>query len=177
MRNELNREKLIFASSFFKLFLIISVFVLIGFFLIFEFCSTHKLLIVGQDNNIVYYEIDVEVNDKLKYGWIHSFEHIPWTEEYYIQENNHLILDTITIAGFGAGIPHNKGTQTKIEDGIIYYEDINQDFEYIEWIHSQTALEYIKLNDEILLEGIDLEHHEFYKLKIEKRVDICQRLK
>lgn len=175
MGSRLKGEKSLFASSFFKFILLFIILTIIISSLFFKIIIKQELIISGQNNSTIYYTFDVSPEDKVTFGWIHSFEHIPWTEEYYIKDNNHLLLDTFTIAGFGAGIPHNKGVHTKIENGIIFYEDINQDFEYIEWIHSQTALEYIKLNDKVIIKGEDLNHHEFIKLKVEKRVELWRR--
>ena len=50
----------------------------------------------------------VRVGDKLFFGWVHSWEKIPWHEYYHIEENNTLVLDTIAYPAFGAGIPENK---------------------------------------------------------------------
>ncbi len=113
----------------------------------------------------------------LTYGWIHSFEHIPWSEQYYIEDNNKLLLKKITVAGYGAGIPNNKGKLTKIENGMIIMDEIDEEFEEINWIHSQTAMDYIMLNDKIILDGEDLPQHKALNLKIEKRLKIWLRLK
>ncbi|WP_273226595.1 DUF1850 domain-containing protein [Geosporobacter ferrireducens] len=152
-----------------------SIFAFVVLLFLFKISEIQRLSIINQNTNKVYLTTEVVPGDKLTYGWIHSLEHIPWTEDYYIQKNNHLLLYRITLSAFGAGIPHNKGKLTRVEDGTIVMEEINEDFEEINWIHSQTATEYIQLNDQTLIKGVDLPHHEALKLKIEKRLKLCRR--
>lgn len=164
------------ASSHIQL-LILVVALIVGLF-VFLGADTVKILrITDQNTNEVYFSTSVESSYILTYGWIHSFEHIPWTEQYFIQDNNRLLLKKITIAGFGAGIPHDKGKITKIENGTVIMDEINEEFDEINWIHSQTATDYIMLNDEIILNGEDLPHHAALNLKIEKRLKLWLRLK
>jgi hypothetical protein len=177
MGNRLTGKKQLFVSSRLKIYLLLMILTVVVFLFLFKIIETQELMIVGQETKKVYLTTNVALGDKLTYGWVHSFEHIPWTEDYYIQENNHLILSRITIAGFGAGIPHNKGKVTRIDNGSIMMEEINEDFQEIDWIHSQTATQYIKLNDRTIAKGIDLPHHEPLKLKIEERFKICRRSK
>jgi hypothetical protein len=175
MGSRLTGKKQRVASSHLKIYLTLAIFIIFSFTFLFKITVTQRLFIMHQLNKEVYLTADVSQGDKLTYGWMHSLEHIPWTEDYYIQENNHLLLSRITIVGFGAGIPHNKGKVTRIEDGTIVIEQIDEDFEKIDWIHSQTAMEYIKLNDQTIVKGPNLPHHEPLKLKIEKRFKVCRR--
>ncbi|MEW9121543.1 MAG: DUF1850 domain-containing protein [Thermotaleaceae bacterium] len=175
MYNRLTEKKQLFASSPFKILLSMIICIVLVMLLLFKITLIQRLMISHQETNRVYLTREVSPGDKLTYGWIHSFEHIPWTEDYYVQKNNHLMLSRITIAGFGAGIPHNKGKVTKVDDGTIIMEEINEDFQEINWIHSQTATEYIQLNGQTIAKGVDLPHHESLKLKIEKRLKICRR--
>ncbi len=126
-----------------------------------------KIIIYNLKSGIVYLEQKIKEKDVIEYKWIHSLEKIPWKETFIVTKNNKLLLTNIEVAGFGAGIPENKGKLKKIEDGMIVYEEINETFENIQWINSNTALNYIKLNEEILIEGKELPHHEIIILQIQ----------
>ena len=58
-----------------------------------------------QETGRIYAETPVEIGDTVEFDWIHSFEHIPWKEYYTIKEDGTFYLETISVAGFGAGIP------------------------------------------------------------------------
>lgn len=146
-----------------------------GFFVIFKVDTLRILSIKDQNTNEEYFSIPVEASYVLTYRWMHSLEHIPWIEEYIILSSNKLLLNKITVTAFGAGIPHNKGKVTKTENGLIIMDDIDEEYDEITWIHSQTATEYIMLNDEIILAGKDLPHHASLRLNIEKRLRIWPR--
>jgi len=169
-------EKQKSASSPIQL-LILIIILIVGFVAFFKVDTIKVLRIVDQKTNEEYFSTPVETSYVLTYGWIHSFEHIPWTEHFIILDNNKLLLKKITVAGFGAGIPHNKGKVTKIENGLIIMDEIYEEFDEINWIHSQTATDYIMLNDKIILNGEDLPQHAALNLKIEKRLKLWLRLK
>jgi hypothetical protein len=137
--------------------------------------SVKVLRITDQSSGREYFSAPVKAMDVLTYGWIHSLENMPWTEEFIILDNNSLLLEKITVPAFGAGIPHNKGRVTRIENGFIVMDEIHEEFERIDWIHSQSALEFIMLNGEKMLLGEDLPHHATLTLKIEKGLMICQK--
>lgn len=165
-----NRMKHRCASSFFKKAIILLIILII--IAVFFYSRRSKVLIIShQETDEIYLMEKVEASDTLHFKWIHSFEHIPWTEEFEILDNNQLALHVITVAGYGAGIPENKGKVT-IVDGIIIMSDINEIFEEINWINSNTALVYIGVNDRELIKGSELPHHELLKLRIEERVFI-----
>jgi len=174
MKEKKSMMKHLNASSYIKIFLVIilisicilSIFLKVGY--------AKVLTITHQETGEVFVKIRVEPGDTLKYKWIHSFEHIPWTEEYEIRDNNSLLLHEITVAGFGAGIPENKGKVT-IEDGIIVMSEIEENFEEINWINSNTALAYIGLNGEEIIKGSDLPHHEPLNLIIKEMLSIWPR--
>ena len=130
--------------------------------------SVKTLRITGQVSGNEYFAAPVKDKDVLTYGWVHSLERIPWTEDYIILGGGRLLLKRITIPAFGAGIPHNKGKVTKIENGCIIMDEIYEEFERIDWIHSRSALDYIMLNGKIVLHGEDLPHHVPLTLEIEK---------
>ncbi|MDT3358945.1 MAG: DUF1850 domain-containing protein, partial [Spirochaetota bacterium] len=68
-----------------------------------------RLVLSDQETGQVLFSQPVQEGDELSFHWIHSFEHIPWVEEYTIEANETFLLHTISVAGFGAGIPENKG--------------------------------------------------------------------
>lgn len=174
MGRPFEEKKQISASSHIRLLIIVFV-LIVGFFSLFKIDTVRILRIIDQDTDEEYFSASVETSNMITYGWIHSFEHIPWAEQYLILDNNKLLLKRINIAGFGAGIPHNKGKVTKLENGSIIMDEIDEEFDEINWIHSQTALDYIMLNDRVILRGEDLPHHEALNLKIEKRLKLCPR--
>lgn len=176
MRWMFNKKKQIPASSYIQMLLFIAI-LIIGFFTFFKIDTIKVLSIVEQDTNKEYFSTPVETSYTLTYGWVHSFEHIPWTEQYSILDNNKLLLKKITVAGFGAGIPNNKGKVTKTENGLIIMDEIDEEFDEINWIHSQTATDYIMLNNKVILNGEDLPQHRALNLRIEKRLKIWLRFK
>lgn len=117
----------------------------------------------------IYVEAAARPGDTLFFGWIHSLEQIPWNEYYYIADDLSLVLDTISFPAFGAGIPENKGGTCRIEDGLIYMEDIGQGFEQFFWLNSHTAVQEICLNGHYLTRGSELPHHRKLILRIERR--------
>ena len=169
MKNGSKGKKHLNASS------LIFIFALLVIFAFSKLGKVKVLTIVNQDTNEKYYSTVVKNFDTLAFNWIHSLEKIPWDEEYSILGNNHLMLKKIYLIAFGAGIPHNKGQVTTVKDGVIVMDEINEEFDEINWIHSQTALKSIKLNDKTIIKGSDLPHHEALKLKIEKGLVPCQK--
>lgn len=162
------------APSYLKFVSLIFVIGAIAFSVFFKTGYANFLIISNQETEEVYIKTRVETGDLLEYKWIHSFENIPWFEEYKILDNNSLQLIEIKVAGFGAGIPENKGT-VKIKDGIIIMTDLDQEFKEINWINSETALEYISLNNNEIIKGGDLPHHEPIKLAVKEVLSIWKR--
>jgi hypothetical protein len=130
--------------------------------------SVKVLRVTDQVSGREYYSARVKAMDVLTFSWIHSLENIPWTEEFIILDNNSLLLMKIAVPAFGAGIPHNKGKVTRIENGFIIMDEIHEKFERIDWIHSESAVDCIMLNGEKILRGEDLPHHAALSLEIEK---------
>lgn len=135
---------------------------------------TKVLTISHQETGEIYVKMRVQSGDELNYKWIHSFEHIPWIEEYKILDNNSLQLYEIKVAGFGAGIPENEG-KVEIRDGMVVMSDLDQNFEEINWINSNTALSYISINDDEIIKGSELPHHERLKLVVKEILSIWPR--
>lgn len=168
------KEKKLRGASPFKLF-IIFIFLIFILLLTFKPGYVKVLTITNQKTGEVYLSEIVDYPYKITYGWIHSFEHIPWTEDYIINDANKLLLKRITVAGFGAGIPNNKGVVTIDDNGIIIMDEINEEFLSIVWINSNTALDYISVNDEVIVRGSELPHHEFLELRVKERVKLWMK--
>ena len=75
-----------------------------------------------QETGRIYAEAPVQTGDTVEFDWIHSFEHIPWKEYYTIKEDGTFYLETISVAGFGAGIPAEMDVDYRYEDGLIYMD-------------------------------------------------------
>lgn len=146
-----------------------------GIFFIFRPGFVQEVIIKDQATNEILFAKAVKPSSIITYGWIHSFEHIPWTEEFVIKEDNILLLRKITVAGYGAGIPNNKGIVSIDHNGIITMDEINEEYESINWINSTTALEYISINDEVVVIGEELPHHESLGLEIKRSVKLWQK--
>jgi len=144
------------------------------FLLFFRLATIQVLTLSHQETGEVFLQQRIEAKDRLNFNWIHSFEHIPWIEEYTVEDDNTFVLHTIKVAGFGAGIPENKGT-VSVEDGMVVSRDINEKFDHFAWINSQTALVSITVNDTILIRGSELPHHQKLELTLQGKRAICPR--
>lgn len=153
---------------------VISVICILATFLFASMGHAKVLTIFNQETGEIYLERRVKAEDTLEYQWIHSFEHIPWNEKFKVMDDNHLLLYEINVAGFGAGIPENKGI-VRIENGTIIMSEINQIFEKIDWINSATALSYIKVNGEIIIKGSGMPHHKPIELIIKEKLSYEKR--
>jgi hypothetical protein len=116
----------------------------------------------------IYAELPAHVGDALFFGWVHSLEKIPWNEYYHIDPDLNLVLDTITFPAFGAGIPENKGRVCRVENGLIYMEEIGQVFGELVWLNSPTATRDIRLNGTLLASGSSLPGRVRLRLKVEQ---------
>lgn len=132
--------------------------------------SEQYLVISDYKTQTVYFKTSVKAGDRLFFGWVHSLEKIPWHEYYHITDKDSLILETISFPAFGAGIPADRGKKVRIENGLIYMEEIDQEFKQFDWINSHFATRDIKLNDKLLLTGKDLPEHTRLILKIKRGV-------
>jgi hypothetical protein len=121
---------------------------------------SRKLTIQNAETGEMYVSEEVRAGDRLEFGWTHSFERIPWNEYYEILQDGSFVLHTISVAGFGAGIPAEMDVDYRYEDGLIYMDGIESHFPQFNWINSQTALREIRLNGELLIRGEDMPHHE-----------------
>lgn len=78
----------------------------------------------------------------------HSFEHIPWFEYYTVMPDGSFNLDAIAVAGYGAGIPAEMDVPTRIENGLVWMEEINSNFPAFKWLTSDTYMKGLTLNGE-----------------------------
>lgn len=129
-----------------------------GTLLFFLSPKTLMLVLVEQESGQVLKTVPITEGAQLTFHWIHSFEHIPWIEEYTISPEDGFLLNTIKVAGFGAGIPENKGV-VSLEDGMVVMRSIDQAFDKISWIHSQTALVSITVEGQTFMHGTEIPHH------------------
>lgn len=128
------------------------------------------LRISNWETGEVYIQKNVSSGDQLYFGWIHSQEKIPWNEFYHIDDDLHIVLDTISFPAFGAGIPENKGRVCEVVDGMIYMSEINQEFSEFAWINSHTAVQEIHIDGRYFTRGSDLPDHVRLRLKVEGRL-------
>ena len=112
-----------------------------------------------QETGKVYAEAPIQTGDTVEFDWIHSFEHIPWKEYYTIKEDGTFYLETISVAGFGAGIPAEMDVDYRYEDGLIYMDHIGSEFDRFNFFNSDTALEAIQINDVDFIKGSDMPYH------------------
>lgn len=105
--------------------------------------------------------------DELYFGWVHSLEKIPWDEWYRVTEEGTLMLETISFPAFGAGIPADKGDPV-IRDGIIFYENIQQEFPYLQWLNSPQTKD-IAINGQFLASGLTLTDDGILILTIKRK--------
>ena len=76
-----------------------------------------------------------------------------------MQPYGSFLLDTISVAGFGAGIPAEMDVDYRYEDGLIYMDHIGSTFERFNFFNSNTALDVIQINDHDFIRGEDMPHH------------------
>lgn len=146
------------------------IFLLIGAFIWYRRASETVLRISDWKTGEIYVEVPAKAGDDLFFGWMHSLEKIPWNEYYHIAPDNTLVLDTISFPAFGAGIPENKGNICRTENGLIYMDEIEQEFDEFVWINSHYAVRNIKLNGTLITSGRLLPEHTRLRLIIERRV-------
>ena len=99
----------------------------------------------GRDQVVL--SVPIQPGDRLSLEIEHSFEHIPWYEYYTVTEDYQFNLDAIAVAGYGAGIPAEMDVPTRIEDGLVWMEEINSVFPVFSWITSDKYMKVFTLND------------------------------
>ena len=149
--------------------------VLMGLGAWYYWASQTVLRIYDYRSGEIYVEVPAKEGDKLFFGWVHSWEKIPWHEYYHIAQDNSLVLDTISFPAFGAGIPENKGKVCRIENGLIYMDEIGQVFPEFNWINSHFATREIILNGQLISKGDRLPEHTRLRLVVERRLKKWQK--
>ncbi|SES88126.1 protein of unknown function [Natronincola peptidivorans] len=152
-----------------RLFIIIIGILLFCIYFLVNRSQKHWLIIMDEASQEKYYQVEVQPGDEVEFYWIHSVEHISWIELFTIDDSYEFLLQEIRFEGFGAGIPHDRGKEVKVEDGYIIMTDIEEKYPAYDWINSHTATEKITFNGEKIASGKDLPHHGYMKMVIQER--------
>jgi len=112
----------------------------------FAFPARTVFQLYDRDRNTVVFSTPIQPGDKLRLEIEHSFEHIPWYEFYTVTDDLQFNLDAIAVAGYGAGIPAEMDVPTRVEDGLVWMEDINSLFPQFSWITSNQYMKGLTLN-------------------------------
>ncbi len=148
--------------------IIASLLIIVGAYVYYQQAQT-VLRIYDYKTGEIYVQVPAKAGDKLYFGWFHSWDKIPWDEYYHIEKDNTLVLDTIAIIAFAAGIPESKGKSVRIENGVIYMQEIGQVFERFTWLNSHFAVKDIKLNGQLIASGSTLPDLTRLNLVIERK--------
>lgn len=108
--------------------------------------ASFSLQLLDRRSSEIIFETEVIPGDELCLEIEHSFEHIPWFEYYTILSDTRIRLDAIAVAGYGAGIPAEMDVPTRIEDGLIWMEEINSYFNEFKWLTSNNYMKEFSLN-------------------------------
>ena len=108
----------------------------------------HLFQLYDREREQVVLSVPIRAGDKLSLEIEHSFEHIPWYEFYTVTEDLQFNLDSIAVAGYGAGIPAEMDVPTHIEDGLVWMDEINSLFPEFRWITSNKYMKVFTLNGE-----------------------------
>ena len=122
--------------------------VLLGAFVYFGFFAPvgKVFQLYDRQRETVVFSVPIQAGDKLRLEIEHSFEHIPWYEFYTVRPDGQFNLDAIAVAGYGAGIPAEMDVPTRVEDGLIWMEEINSVFPRFSWITSATYMKGLQIN-------------------------------
>ncbi|UMZ73699.1 DUF1850 domain-containing protein [Natranaerofaba carboxydovora] len=113
--------------------------------------DTTKVILKNVETGEILFSNEVELEDQLKFTWIHSIDKLPWMEYFEVTDNQELKLNKVVIQDFGAGVPHNLGNNYEIRDGKILFTEINKAYQKYEWLSSQIALEKVELNGNTII--------------------------
>ena len=122
--------------------------VLLGAFVYFGFFAPvgKVFQLYDRQRETVVFSVPIQAGDKLRLEIEHSFEHIPWYEFYTVRPDGQFNLDAIAVAGYGAGIPAEMDVPTRVEDGLVWMEEINSIFPRFSWITSATYMKGLQIN-------------------------------
>jgi len=125
-----------------------------------------SLVVEAQRDGRRLLSVPVSAGDRLEFEWIHSVEHFPWYEYFDVEADGSLFLRETRIGGFGAGVPYDRGTSGRVEDGFVVYRGIDERFPAYRWINSSTAVAAISINGTVVARGPDFPHHEALELRV-----------
>jgi hypothetical protein len=125
------------------------------------------LVVVNQRSGEELLRATVRSGDTLEFGWIHSVELFPWIEFFTVRQGGGLLLREMRVRGFGAGVPHDRSSKVRTENGWIISSDIDEPVDRYPWINSHTAVGQVRLNGMLLFSGSDFPHHEALELRVE----------
>ena len=126
----------------------------------------HYLRITYQKTGELICQRAAEPGDRLELQLTHSFEHVPWNEYYTVTEDLTFNLDALAVGGYGAGIPAEMDVPTRVEDGLVWMEEINSEFDRFQWITSQTNMKTLSLNGTVIVDFSTLPNHSFVQAEI-----------
>ncbi|MDO4620777.1 MAG: DUF1850 domain-containing protein [Lachnospiraceae bacterium] len=131
------------------------------------FFLPRKYLVVSyQKTGEVICRTAVRSGSTVEVALTHSFEHVPWNEYYTVTETDTFLLNKITVAGYGAGIPAEMDVTTRIEDGLVVMEGINSEFPCFNWITSQTNMKTLTVDGSVILSFDSIPNHSFVEATI-----------
>ncbi|MCI9156638.1 MAG: DUF1850 domain-containing protein [Lawsonibacter sp.] len=99
-----------------------------------------------RDQEQVVLSVPIQPGDQLQLEIEHSAEHFPWLEFYTVTDDLQFNLDAIAVGGYGAGVPAEMSVPTRIEDGLVWMEDINSLFPHFSWITSNRYMKGFSIN-------------------------------
>lgn len=108
--------------------------------------SGTRFQLYDRDRDEVVLSVPIQPGDQLKLEIEHSAEHIPWYEFYTVTDDLQFNLDTIAVGGYGAGVPAEMDVPTRIEDGLVWMDEINSVFPYFSWITSDKYMKGLTVN-------------------------------
>lgn len=125
-----------------------AVFVLLAVFVCWGFLipSGTRFQLYDRGRDQVVLSVPIQAGDQLQLEIEHSAEHFPWLEFYTVTDDLQFNLDTIAVGGYGAGVPAEMSVPTRIEDGLVWMEDINSLFPYFSWITSDKYMKGFSIN-------------------------------
>lgn len=153
------------------------VIILIIFLIIsFRYPERKYLKIYDRRSEVVFLMEEVKEGDMLRLEIEHSFEHIPWFE-YYRVTDDYFLLKKIAVAGYGAGIPAEMDVPTRIEDGLVWMEDIDSRFDELKWLTHNVYMKTLTLNNKVIFDFRSLPNASLVCAVIEEKRGVWNCLK
>lgn len=134
------------------------------------------LKIYDRRSEVVFLSEEVQEGDMLCLEIEHSFEHIPWFE-YYRVTDDYFLLKKIAVAGYGAGIPAEMDVPTKIENGLVWMEDIDSRFDELKWLTHNVYMKKLTLNNRVIFDFRSLPNASLVGAVIEEKRGVWNCMK